>query len=247
MSDFFGWRANRNIAMNYINAIRNILVNDDVFNRFRNGYDGYASILEHLKREEGQIYANYIIKNYWELLQYLQFFKENDTVGSPILFNYEHFGDINPTTLRYIKFAGDIKKHFGDLTGYNLVEIGGGYGGLVKILNCLFKFNSIKMFDLPEALKLQKKYLSRFNNDVDTYTINDDIKINEDTIVISNYAWCECDRPTRDKYMEKIINKSKYVYMVVYDVDVDNELMSMDGIKILEKETLNACEIFTKK
>jgi len=247
MDKFLGWRANTGIAENYINAIEDMLSTEDKFLNFRSGSGGYAPILEHLTQAEGQIYVNYIIQNYPELIQYVSKFKENDSIGNPHLFNYNQFGDFNPTTLRYIKFLGDIRKTFGELNDIHLVEIGGGYGGLVKILSNFYDFKTVKLFDLRKPLLLQKKYLNSFNIDVELYTHEDMFVINENTLVISNYAWCECDRETRDLYANKIINKSKYVYMVVYDVDMDGELMTMDGEKTLEKETLNDCKIFTLK
>lgn len=247
MDKFLGWRANKNIAENYITAIENMLLTEENFLNFRSTTGGYAPILEHLTRNEGQIYANYILENYPELLSHLDKFKENDFLGNPILFEYENLGKFSPTTLRYIKFLGDIRKIFGDLDNIHLVEIGGGYGGLTKMLSNFYDFRTVKLFDLRKPLLLQKKYLNHFSIDVELYTYEDMFKIHENTLVISNYAWCECDRNTRNLYVDKIINKSKYVYMVVYDVDIEGELMVMDGEKTLEKETLNECRIFTLK
>ena len=245
MNKFLGWRANINVAENYINAVKSILSSEQNFKNFRSGNNSYTPILEHLNQHEGQIYANYIIKNYPDLIKHIDKFKENDKIGNPITFNYDEFGIFNPTTIRYIKFLGDIIKRFENLENINLVEIGGGYGGLVKILTTRFNFNSIQLFDLPEPLLLQKKYLEQFNINVETHLITDEFNIQENTLVISNYAWCECDRETRDIYKNKILNKSKYVFMVVYDVDINNELMNMNGKSFLEKETLNECKIFS--
>lgn len=247
MDDFLGWRISTHTAKDYVESITSMLSNEETFNNFRNISSGYFSILEHLTKNDGKVYGDYIIKNNWEILQYLNFFKENDTVGNPLTYNYEIFGEINPTTLRYIKFAAEIKKLFGDLNGVDLIEIGGGYGGLVKVLSCLYSFNSIKLFDLPQPLRLQEKYLEKFGIDVETYTHQDEFEINENSLVVSNYAWCECDRETRDLYIEKIINIVKYVYMVVYDVDVENELMVLEGEKNMSGDVLNDCKIFTLK
>jgi hypothetical protein len=128
-----------------------------------------------------------------------------------------------------------------------LVEIGGGKGWLVRALTSIYKFNTIKLFDLPEPLQLQKKYLSSYNIDAELYTYEDNFTIEANSLVVSNYAWCECDVNTRSLYLDKIINKCNYVYMVVYGVDVDNELMTLSGEKTLYKETLNDCKVFTLK
>ena len=42
-------------------------------------------------------------------------------------------------------------------------------------------------------------------------------------------------------------NPVKYIYMVVYGVDVNGELMSLEGEKLLTKDILNACQIFSLK
>jgi hypothetical protein len=246
MSEFLGWRAENSTAKNYVNIVKKITEDESMFNNFRAGFQDYTPILEHLDYNGGLIYANTIINEYPHLLEMVDAFRENDNVGSPRLYNYDKFGLINPTTLRYIKFAGDIQKSFGNLDGFNLVEIGGGYGGLVNVLSKLFKFNKISLYDLPEVLLLQKKYLNKFNInpviDSDMDNLSDD-----NTITISNYSWCECDLDTRKMYLEKIIKKSKYTYMVVYDVDVDNELMTLDGEKGISIDTLNDAKIFTLK
>jgi putative sugar O-methyltransferase len=247
MNDFLGWRTSAKTAQRYVDSINRFLSSDDNFNNFRNNNDGYSPILEHLTHRDGSIYANYIKSNYPHLLDLVDKLKLNDTVGNPILFDYNGFGKINPTTLRYIKFLGDIQNRFGDLNGYNLVEIGGGYGGLVRVLNSLYSFDSIKLFDLPPALKLQSRYLNKFNISVETYTHNDDIEIKQKTLVISNYAWCECDQKTRDVYIEKIIKKCDLTYMVVYGIDVENELMTLDGDKFLDSDILNGAPIYTNK
>jgi putative sugar O-methyltransferase len=245
MSDFLGWRANNNIATNYVNTILEILSDDNKFKTFRNGVSGYTPILEHLNYNDGKIYADYIIKNYKHLLVHLDEFKKNDLIGNPIKFNYDEFGEINPTTLRYIKFAGDIQKTFGDINNVNLVEIGAGYGGLVRVLNVIYNFKAITLFDLPEALNLQKKYLNEFDITPKTYTYNDKFSVGKNTLVISNYAWCECDKKTRDIYVDKIINKVDYNFLVVYDVDL-GELTKLSGEQTINKETLNGCQIFTR-
>jgi putative sugar O-methyltransferase len=245
MSNFLGWKVKESIATNYVRAINNILSSEENFKTFRRGNGGYTPILEHMKQNDGKVYADYIRTTYPHLLDKVEFFKENDLVGNPILFNYDGFGEINPTTLRYIKFLGDIEERFGDLNGYNLIELGGGYGGLIKVLNVLYEFKTIKMFDLPEPLKLQKKYLNQFDIDVETYTHEDEFYIDKKTLVISNYAWCECDKETRDIYMDKIISKCDLNFITTYGVPIE-ELTKLDGKQDVKKEVLNTCQIFTR-
>lgn len=247
MNEFLGWRTPIEWAKAYTNSINNFLSSEDKFNNFRQSGKDYTTILEHITEQGGQTYLNYTKTNYSELLEfpYLEEFKKNDIVGNPHTYTYESIGDINPTTLRYIKFAGDIFHKFGDLINYNFIEIGAGYGGLTRILNSIYKFNSITLFDLPEALSLQKKYLSKFNITPQTYTINDNFNIKKNTLIVSNYAWCECDKETRDLYVEKIIKNCDRAYMIVYDVDIKNELQTLEGKVEITNEILDACKIVT--
>ena len=246
MNEFLGWRTKTDTAKAYTNSINSFLSSEDRFNNFRQSGKDYTTILEHITKQGGQTYLNYTKTNYNDfLVKNLEEFKKNDTVGNPHIYAYESIGDINPTTLRYIKFAGDIFYKFGDLIDYNFIEIGAGYGGLTRILNSIYKFNSITLFDLPEALSLQKKYLSKFNITPQTYTINDNFNIKKNTLIVSNYAWCECDKETRDLYVEKIIKNCSKTYMVVYDVDIENELQTLEGKVEITAETLNACKIIT--
>lgn len=244
---FLGWRADSQIAQNYVNFINDVLADENAFSKFRRGGFNYFTILEHLNKGDGDIYLSYVDRKYPHLQKIFDKFRENDLVGSPETYDYgEKYGIINPTTLRYIKFAGDIESHFGDLNGVDLVEIGGGYGGLVKVLSNLYKFNSVRLYDLPQAKQLQKKYLKQFNIDANIELPLEEL-VTDNTLVISNYAWCECDIPTRKEYVEKVISKAKYNYMVVYDVDVESELMSLNGEKFLEKDIFNPCDIFYRK
>jgi hypothetical protein len=59
MGDFLGWRANNDIATNYVNTILEVLSDDNKFKTFRNGVSGYTPILEHLNYNDGKIYRIY--------------------------------------------------------------------------------------------------------------------------------------------------------------------------------------------
>ena len=155
--NFLGWRASENYANNYVNSIKKFLSSDNEFNNFRQPNYGYNTILEHVDKEQGEKYLQVIKKFPESFLTKLNDFKKNDSIGNPLIYEYENSERFNPTTLRYIKFAGDINNHFKDLNDYNLIEIGGGYGGLVRILTELYNFKNITMVDLQEPLNLQEK------------------------------------------------------------------------------------------
>lgn len=97
----------------------------------------------------------------------------------------------------------------------DIIEIGGGYGGLCfylyklsHIFDIIIKTYSI--FDLEYPLKLQKKYLE-FNNmnnvqylQLQDDNLNDKVKIN--SYLISNYAYSEIPLEIQKEYTDKVLN-----------------------------------------
>lgn len=239
MSDFYGWRAAKSHAEEYVDCIKKILSDEKNFNNFRNQNDsGYKRILEHLSKSDGEKYYDLIKKYFPNELEMLTKFSENDNVGNPIKHKYDNLL-INPTTLRYSYVALDIKNTFGDLDKYNYVEIGAGYGGQLRALTSLYNFNSRKLFDIPEALKMQESYLSKFNIKCDFLTIDEDFDINDDSIVVSNYAWCELNEEYRNIYMDKIISKCRHAYLTVYDINIEKDFKNIKKNVTFSKDHFN--------
>ena len=58
---------------------------------------------------------------------------------------------ISPSTLRYIQNALDISYFYGEGDLNKIVEIGGGYGGLCKTINCLCDFGEYHIYDMEPA------------------------------------------------------------------------------------------------
>jgi len=231
---------------NYINYITTVLSDDTKFNNFRNTNDpGYTAILEHVDQNMGKVYFDEIKKNVSDLENYIKIAKENDTIGSPLIYDYDAFS-INPTTLRYLKYAIEIKQTFSDIKNINYVEVGAGYGGLCKILNTLCNFNSINFFDLPEALELQRKYLSNFDIFVNKLNILDDLIIQKNTLFVSNYALSELNHQTRRMYMDKVISKCKYAFIVSNNENFTKELLTEFNAN-LSHDCLDRCSIVTIK
>lgn len=65
--------------------------------------------------------------------------------------------------MRYAKIMLELKELFGELK--NVVEIGVGYGGQSRILRRFNPIQSYGLVDIPQALGVSKKYLSRFFSD----------------------------------------------------------------------------------
>ena len=176
------------------------------------------SVMQHVTKQDGDQLTAIISQEYPHLLKKMGQFKKNDRLGKPKMYRYKGFGKVSPTNLRYIKIAGDIEKLFGNLDGLKVVEIGGGYGGQCKVLKDLFKIKKYTMVDLPETLALAKKHLQiQGINDVE-FLAPEEFKQEEYDLVISNYAFSECNREIQDEYINKAIACSKHGYMICNNI-----------------------------
>ena len=114
-------------------------------------------------------YYSLIEKDYYNDLHnnidYLKFLcKKDDSIGKPPLENHKMLGNICGNNIEYIYESFQIIKQFQklNLNDINIIEIGGGYGGLAfYLINICKKFNininSYTIFDIPEANTLQNK------------------------------------------------------------------------------------------
>lgn len=182
--------------------------------------DDYTYMLEHVQKQQGDEYLKEIkdkFKAFYEKnLNILRILCNlNDKYGKTKKFNYPNFMDCSPTNLRYIFISllilQDIKEY--KLNNIDIIEIGGGYGGLcffIKNLAPLFeiKIKSYIIFDLLEASLLQEKYLSALNiKNINFYQLDNFQDVEDNSFLISTYAFSEIPKDIQKEYSEKIINK----------------------------------------
>ena len=137
----------------------------------------YCYILEHVTEVLGILYLLEISNRFSELYNNNKQFlinlcKINDTYGKTIQYDYEGFTECSPTNLRYILHSLLILTYMKEcnLNDVDVIEIGGGYGGLcfyIFHISSLFGINikSYSMLDLKAPMNLQKKYLECLNID----------------------------------------------------------------------------------
>lgn len=223
MDNVYGWDINPADSNNYINICKNILEDQEHFFNFKS-LEMYNCILEHVDFNLGQEYFNHIQEFGKEIYdEYFDRFLENDIIGNPRQFVY---GDkaISPTTLRYIKNALDLSSICEDQKTYKIVEVGGGYGGLCKTVSILCNFTQYINVDLPEAVKLQKKYLDHFpeiSNKIEYVPCNELESIPDVDLFIANYSLSELNIETQMSYYDKLIKNSKVVY-ITYNLMTPN-------------------------
>lgn len=223
---------------------------DSVFKGFKRD-PHYRVVLEHVSEIEGREYLAAAREQDENLLKYAVKFQENDSLGSPTTFQYD-VGRFSPTTLRYIKVLADLKNIFGDLNGFSVCEIGGGYGGQCKIISDVFSVASYTIVDLPLVIPLIRKYLERLRVSNVFYLtqgqITDPI---ESDLAISNYAFSECTRHVQDHYLENILDKARKGYLTYnfpkrYHFPSETSPYSKSGI-IKQISKKHAVQIFEEK
>ena len=100
---------------------------DDVFARFRRD-PVYTFVLEHVGPDLGAQYLEHALRQTPELGARFDRFRTSDLHGGPVTHPFPPYGDLSPTTLRYVKVLSDLVQLFGPLTDMRVIEIGGGTG-----------------------------------------------------------------------------------------------------------------------
>jgi len=179
----------------------------------------YTQILEHCNGRKAELYSHVIIKKFktfcksnFDTLRNIC--KLNDKYGKTKKYHLKNFMTCSPSNLRYLLhsllFLEDVKKY--KLNNIDIIEIGGGYGGLCFFIHNIaplyeININSYTIFDLLEPSLLQKRYLNALNiQKVNCCQIDNFDNLKHDSILISNYAFSEISKELQTEYIEKIIN-----------------------------------------
>tara|TARA_Y100000310_G_scaffold319768_1_gene375483 strand:+ start:1493 stop:2416 length:924 start_codon:yes stop_codon:yes gene_type:complete len=231
-----GWRVRTTEGANkkneYVQLCEAACKENKVFQFFKQDRR-YQEILEHVELEVSMAALERIGNLNPQIIQNYKKYLINDFLGAPTTYNVKwksgsplapeeelELSNISLSTIRYMKVLSDLVALFGDLENFNIVEIGGGYGGLATVICQEFRINKYYNIDLKWPAKLAKKYtrILGFENfisleppQIDSFSS----RLNGDAIdlVISNYAFSECNEKTQDEYIEKIIARAHRGYI----------------------------------
>jgi hypothetical protein len=168
-----------------------------------------------LEIEDGATFAQYIQNRGGLLLEKLEAFRKLDSLGSPLLTSYESLGLFSATTLRYIFHADQIRKYFSLPAQAKVAEIGAGFGGQCYILQQLQSCSDYYIYDLPEVEALIGRMVTTLGlSNVHCMPIDALLPEEKIDLVISNYAYSECDREMQLEYFERIIKKAERGYLI---------------------------------
>ena len=185
-----------------------------VFGEFRT-YKEIIDVLDHVTLETAHEYLKEIKKlskwneGFGHTLNHM------DSIGEPFTYKFKN-GEFSPTSLRYLKTYLEIKNLFSNLEGYEIAEIGVGFGGQAAIFQMLSKPKSYTLYDLRSTLDLAKAFLIHLKIEDDCYYYdgtNPELGTNVPDLIISNYAFSELRREVQDKYLDNIILKARMGYI----------------------------------
>lgn len=174
----------------------------------------YAQIVE--PGDIGDAFAGYLLENASDdIMKRLPIFEKLESIGKPQTRIFPNIGKFSGTTLRYIMIADHLTKLFSLPHDAKIVEIGAGFGGQCYILSSLISFSNYYIYDLPEVEVLINKVMERLTvPNVTCLPFNIDLPEEPIDLVISNYAFSECNKTIQLDYFNKVIKKSIRGYMI---------------------------------
>lgn len=226
-------------AQAFLQLCRDSVKDNDVFNNFRSK-QAYNEIIIPKTQNECEMYLKRFKTEYVALMQFRKQFQENDIVGNPSKVDMPEFGLVSHDTLRHMNTLGELIKYFGQMNKFNIVEIGGGYGGLCKTISCVVKYKEYTLIDLPEVQSLSQKYLKSFNSmkNMNVKYLNSnrltDINLNRRyDLLISEFTLSEMNTKAISYYINTVLMRATNCYLVMNLWDEDAKKSFIDILKKL--------------
>ncbi len=204
------WLTSEESIKRYRDALTRAATDDLTFVNFRSEH-GVREIVEGIPDVAGQGYFDKlkdidVVRVEWDRVT------DNDRVGNPRLMPVNGRAPVAPATLRYAWNVFDMVKRGIALDNADIVEVGGVYGGLCRMIHAFYTPKSYTIVDLPEALALADRYLKCYG--IDARMVSCDAYGEEpiDTF-ISNYALTELTKDVQDGYANKLLKRAAFGYV----------------------------------
>jgi putative sugar O-methyltransferase len=213
------------------------------FLTFRSDSD-FCRIISPGKKEDGDKILERISISKYKIIDYLDSFRINDKIGSPMVYKYENYGNFSPNTLRYVNTLYELLEKFGEMKNWNILEFGGGYGGLCHILSYLIKWKKYTFVEIKEPLELAKKCFLNIPvnniNCISADSFNSIDKLEQIDLFISEFGFCELNENGIDQNMFMLKNsKNAYLSMNLWDTNkkkiLKNKLLNELGFKSIDE------------
>ena len=129
-------------------------------------------------------------------------------IGDPRMFSYPNYSvPLDPVMVRYYHDRQTIRNLFGNTDEMDVLEIGGGFGGLAHLL--LDECASYAICDLPEVRLLQDAYLDRWGQTVDEASPHTSYDL-----VVSTFAYSELTPATAYRYADEYLQYADHGWMI---------------------------------
>jgi hypothetical protein len=206
------------------NCVREILATNNISD-FKDKNEINA-IFEHKNYSWGNIFYD-LIKSEFTLTddEIVDFCKKNDTIGKPEIQTYS-FGNVAANSIKYVYHANLALKHMKSIgkNKVNIVEIGGGYGGMALAMfhysnKYDIEIESYNLIDLPELIGLQDLYLKSTCRDYSrvkfysAFEYGSNIRL-DNLYLIGVYSLGELDVSTQMKYIEHLFPKVSHGFLI---------------------------------
>ena len=197
----------------YVSIVNIAAENEDIFRNFRSNRS-YRKILEHVTKDLGFKYLSVVKKldsNYFEYFSKVQ---NLDSIGGPLRYKFTELGKLSPTTIRYMYVHLQLKKYFGSLEGYRIIEIGGGFGGQAALSTSLATGLQWHIYDLPSVIKLQRKFIETLGlSSKVSFSSGLELESKSGDLLVSNYALSEISRKLQMEYISSVLLNCPRGYM----------------------------------
>jgi putative sugar O-methyltransferase len=207
------WLTSDESIQRYHDALRKAASDDEAFEFFRRA-PGIREIVEGVPTCVGRGYHEKLRAKMGDEALALEWERitENDRHGNPELVELAPHGHAASTTMRYAWNVADMDLHDILLDDADVVEVGGGYGGLCRMVHAFHKPKSYTIIDLPEVLGLTRRYLEHYG--IDARLVPCDAYDEEpiDTF-ISNYVLTELTKVIQSGYVNKLLKRARHGYV----------------------------------
>ena len=212
------WTVPGNSPTNYM-AECGLIINDETkFSTFKTNKNAPYTFIVGMSTDgtQGKDFLQFVRDNDPDILNHINDIKRNDILGGPVLQKHNEVGLISGNTLQYMMSSTYIRRHFSKQDLGEIVEIGGGYGGLCTVLTSVSPYQSYTILDLPTPSLLQQLYLSKLDIKSTACIDTNNIPLGiEYDLCISEYCISEFDEVGIDFYINSVIKYCKGSYFLL--------------------------------
>lgn len=225
--------AEADIEANYLDLCRKYVEDENAFKQFRRS--GLGGILEGGAKIVGEFSLERMTKlsRLSRLKDLVDEARKNDRIGGPIIYKFDDLPECSSSTLQYLDNAFDIQDLLNGTQIRNITEIGGGFGGLCRILSTCVPFETYTIIDQPEPLKLAEKYLSHYpelagrTRFISCFNLEDIRQLPSQDLLIACSSMSELDPGIQDFYSNSLILNSTFAYLVYNTIHIDSALRQL--------------------